>query len=145
MAYVPNSPVVIGELLPAVCEAERRESPRFSLATAVPACSADDLSPSLVRVANQLYDLHPFHVNSAYRSRQWDLLKGRSGNSSHCKGYAMDIRVVDHRERLRFLGELIRLGVTRIGIAKTFIHFDVDPDKPSSVWLYDPSDLSQTF
>jgi hypothetical protein len=34
------------------------------------------------------------------------------------------------------LPALIHAGFTRIGIAKTFIHADVDDKKPNAIWLY---------
>lgn len=144
---VPLSPVTVGELPPAVCEAAKDyfEHPTFSLSGCVPACEYSDLSSELIEVANKLYARLPFEVNSAYRSVAWDRSKGRSGNSSHCKGYALDIRCINHDLRRRYIAELLALGVKRIGIAKTFIHFDVDPDKAPSMWLYNPDNINKTF
>lgn len=142
-----TSRAVANELPPAVCEAAYRlaEHPQFSLSSAVPACQYSDLRPELIDVANKLYARIPYQVNCAYRSVAWDRKKGRSGGSSHCKGLAMDIACINHNLRRRYVAELLALGVKRIGIAKTFIHFDVDPDKAPSMWLYNPDNVNKTF
>lgn len=144
---VPLSPVTIGDLPPALCESSYEEfnHPKFSLSTAVPSCSLDDLDPALISLANKLYEKVPFQVNCAYRSVSWDRKKGRSGQSSHCKGLAMDIACINHALRLKYVAALTELGCKRIGIAKTFIHFDVDPDKLPSMWLYNPDNVNKTF
>lgn len=145
--HVELSPVTIGDLPPAVCAAALKEftEPVFDLSTAIPRCRLSDLSPKLVDLANQLYARVPFKVNCAYRSKEWDLAKGRSGTSSHCKGLAMDVATVNHSQRLHLVTELLALGVRRIGVAKTFIHFDIDPGKAPSMWLYYPDNLAKTF
>lgn len=144
---VPLSPVTVGELPPAVC-AESYNSfdiCQFDISTASPRCGLTDLDPRLIEVGNKVYEKVPFVVNCAYRSVEWDKSKGRPGTSSHCKGLALDIKAVDHRQRLELVGALISCGVRRIGIAKTFIHFDVDPDKAPSMWLYNPDNVNKTF
>lgn len=116
----------------------------------VPACTVDQLAPQLrdalavIRDWCETVDI-PFHVNCAFRSRAWDLAKGRSGNSSHCNGLAVDLRCVNHAHRLPLLESLSNVGFRRIGIAKTFIHADMDDAKPDSLWLYDPNNLNITF
>lgn len=144
---VPRSPETVGELPPAVVEAAKAyfENPHFDLSTAVPRCSIADLKPALIDIANKLYAFYPFKVNCAYRSVEWDKARHRNGLSSHCKGYAMDIAATDHRQRLVYVTKLLELGVKRIGIAKTFIHFDVDPDKAPSMWLYHPDNVNKMF
>lgn len=144
---VPLSPVTVGELAPALCESqyEAFNHPKFSLGTAVPSCRISDLDPALVDLANRLYEKIPFQVNCAFRSVSWDRKKGRSGQSSHCKGLAMDIACVNHNLRRKYVAALLELGCKRIGIAKSFIHFDVDPDKLPSMWLYNPDNVNKTF
>lgn len=57
--------------------------------------------------------------------------------SSHLKGLACDIYCTNSRLRWRAVNTLIANGVTRIGIGKTFIHFDIDKDKVQNViWTY---------
>lgn len=78
----------------------------------------------------------PFIVNSAYRTPEYELSKGRSSTSSHCKGCAVDLRCSNSSDRLRILTGLISAGFTRIGIAFNFIHVDYDKEKDSAIWVY---------
>jgi len=60
-----------------------------------------------------------------------------SRNSSHLKGYAADIACTNSEERYTIVNALLQAGFNRIGIAKTFIHVDNDPDKPANlIWQY---------
>ena len=78
----------------------------------------------------------PFIINSAYRSpTHRESLKNPT--SSHIKGLAVDISVKDSVTRFKVLDALIAVGFTRIGIAGTFIHVDLDLDKSQNViWTY---------
>jgi zinc D-Ala-D-Ala carboxypeptidase len=78
----------------------------------------------------------PFIINSAYRSPTHpESIKNPT--SSHIKGLAVDISVTDSRTRHLVLSALIELGFTRIGIANTFIHVDLDIDKSQNLtWTY---------
>ena len=79
----------------------------------------------------------PFVLNCAYRSRAWDLSKGRTGNSAHCSGKAVDIRCNTSANRMKIVQGLLAAGFTRIGIGKTFVHADSDETKPQGViWHY---------
>lgn len=77
----------------------------------------------------------PFVLNSAYRSKDYELRKKRSGNSMHCLGRAVDIRCVDSGTRYRIVECLIASGFRGIGIGNTFIHVD-DRDNVSLIWTY---------
>ena len=79
----------------------------------------------------------PFVLNCAYRSRAWDLSKGRTGNSAHCSGKAVDIRCNTSANRMKIVQGLLAAGFTRIGIGRTFVHADNDETKPQGViWHY---------
>lgn len=79
----------------------------------------------------------PLVLNCAYRSREWDLARGRSGNSAHTRGLAVDIICVSSADRWRIIRAAIQCGITRIGIGRTFIHLDADPSLPQGVvWHY---------
>ena len=60
---------------------------------------------------------------------------GRVG-SSHLKGLAVDISCDNSGHRQKILTALIQVGFKRIGIAKSFIHTDLDNEKPNAIWLY---------
>ena len=78
----------------------------------------------------------PFIINSAYRSpTHKESIKNPT--SSHIKGLAVDISVKDSITRFKVLDALIAVGFTRVGIASTFIHVDLDFDKSQNViWTY---------
>lgn len=102
-----------------------------------PPCKLTDLDEAFLYKLDEARDLcdFPFIVNSAYRSKAYELSKGRKGTSSHCKGLAMDIACGSSHVREAILSALIRVGFRRIGIYPTFIHVDADEDKISAVWL----------
>ena len=78
----------------------------------------------------------PFAINSAYRSPTHPL-SVKNPTSSHIKGLAVDISVKDSKTRFKVLDALIAVGFTRIGIANSFIHVDMDFDKSQNViWTY---------
>jgi uncharacterized protein YcbK (DUF882 family) len=78
----------------------------------------------------------PFIINSAYRSPDHpESIKNPT--SSHIKGLAVDIKVTDSVTRFKIIEALVSVGFTRIGIADTFIHVDLDLDKTQNViWTY---------
>lgn len=100
-------------------------------------CSSKDCaSESITRLdlARHLAGV-PFHINSAYRSREHDLKRGRSGNSAHTRGRAFDIRCCNNENRYRIISAAIDAGFTRIGVYPTFVHMDDDPSLPSPrIW-----------
>jgi len=78
----------------------------------------------------------PFIINSAYRSPDHPL-SIKNPSSSHIKGLAVDIKATDSVTRFKIVKALIEVGFTRIGIADTFIHVDLDLDKTQNViWTY---------
>ena len=58
-------------------------------------------------------------------------------NSSHLKGLAVDIHIGGSDDRFALYEALRKVGFKRLGVAKTFIHADIDPDKsPDVMWVY---------
>ena len=79
----------------------------------------------------------PFKINSGYRTKSRNLLVGGGVGSSHLKGLACDIMCIRSRDRFIIINSLLEVGINRIGIAKTFIHCDVDKSKdPDVIWMY---------
>ena len=79
----------------------------------------------------------PYKINSGTRCAKRNAEVGGKENSSHLKGYAIDIHCTESRKRAYIIGGLVEAGFTRLGIAKTFIHVDNDPDKVVGVvWVY---------
>ena len=104
-----------------------------------PPCSLQDMNQDTMNradIARRLAGI-PFVVNCAYRSKDWDLSKGRSGNSAHTRGRALDFRCNTSENRMRMVSALLQAGFNRIGIGKNFIHADDDPSLPRHVmWHY---------
>lgn len=79
----------------------------------------------------------PMRINSGYRSKSQNLMVGGKKDSSHLRGYAADISVKNSVDRFHLIWLFMKYNFRRVGVAKTFIHVDVDPDKPQEVmWLY---------
>lgn len=106
---------------------------------AVPSCSSSDMSEELISRLEYARALcgFSFKITSAFRSVDYELEKGRTGSSSHCKGLAVDISCYSDDRRYILVQNLLRAGFTRIGIASTFIHADIDFSKNASIWLYE--------
>lgn len=106
-----------------------------------PPCTIDDMQQVFLDKLDELRGeaAIPLVLNCAYRSRAYDLKKGRSGQSAHCRGLAVDIRCSTGLNRLRILRACARVGITRIGVGRTFIHVDMGEREglPSSCWTYD--------
>jgi len=50
---------------------------------------------------------------------------------------AVDINIDGSANRFAIYEALRKVGFKRLGIAKTFIHADIDPDKsPNVMWVY---------
>jgi uncharacterized protein YcbK (DUF882 family) len=78
-----------------------------------------------------------FVITSGFRCSRHNAAVGGVENSAHTKGVAADISATDSVSRFKIIEALIDVGFTRIGIAKTFVHVDMDRSKPGNViWLY---------
>jgi len=78
-----------------------------------------------------------FDINSGYRCQNHNRAVGGAANSAHLKGLAADIEAKTDESRFKIIVALLSAGFTRIGIAKTYIHADIDGDKnPQRMWLY---------
>ena len=85
----------------------------------------------------------PFKITSGYRTKEYNQsLKDRgykaSKNSAHLKGFAVDIAATDSVTRHKIISAALSVGINRIGVAKTFVHLDTDPEKPAQncIWTY---------
>ena len=83
-----------------------------------------------------------FKINSGYRSETHNLKVGgvprseTNRGSSHLYGFAADISCTNSNHREIIVRSLIKAGFTRLGVAKSFIHVDNDPNKVDALWLY---------
>lgn len=103
----------------------------LDLSNCVPACKLEDLNPQFVEklLFAQRYAGFPFTFTSAYRSQAYERSRGRKGDSSHCKGLAVDISTADSHTRYKVVLACHMAGICRSGIGKTFTHVDDDETK----------------
>ena len=79
----------------------------------------------------------PFVITSGYRCEKHNAKVGGVKNSSHTKGVAVDILATDNSTKFKIVDAVLKAGIERVGVAKTFIHIDIDADKASKVlWKY---------
>ena len=79
----------------------------------------------------------PFIITSASRCKYWNERSGGKHNSSHLDGNACDIACDNAYARFKMVRALMNQGICRFGIAKDFLHVDLDMQKPQNViWLY---------
>lgn len=104
-----------------------------------PACSLQDMDQDFMTMLDALRAQAgiPLVLNCAYRSKAWDIKKGRSGNSAHTRGKAADIRCNSSANRMKIVRAALELGFRRIGIGKTYVHVDTDASLSQDViWHY---------
>jgi uncharacterized protein YcbK (DUF882 family) len=79
----------------------------------------------------------PFRITSGYRCKHHNSIVGGSKTSSHLKGLAVDIACDNSENRYKIISALSQVGFNRIGVARNFIHCDIDKDKVNNVlWTY---------
>lgn len=77
----------------------------------------------------------PFVLNSAFRSEVYEVTKGRSGDSYHCQGRAVDVRCYDGVKRAKIVHYAPAFGLRGIGVSSRYIHLDDRDD--NCIWAYD--------
>lgn len=105
----------------------------------VPSCSIEQMEAGFLSLLDKVREKAgiPLVLTCAYRSREWDLSKGRTGNSAHTRGKAVDIRCNSNANRLKIVRAALECGITRIGIGKSFVHLDNDASLTQGViWHY---------
>ena len=104
-----------------------------------PACSIKQMDPEFLEYLDSFREFVgiPLKLSCAYRSKEWDQSKGRSGNSAHTRGKAVDIVCNSSATRYKIVYAALHFGFRRIGIGKNFIHLDNDASLPQGVmWHY---------
>ena len=104
------------------------------------------MDKSLLEMLDEVRDKFdkPMYITSGYRTLAHNEKVGGkmpdadgNGGSSHLKGLAVDIACTKSTNRFDLINCLLDVGFSRIGVAKTFIHADIDPDKVQGVmWTY---------
>lgn len=75
----------------------------------------------------------PFIVKSGCRCEVHNIAEGGEKDSSHKKGLAVDISCRSDERRFSIVSALLKVGFKRILIYDTFIHVDIDLDKPNPI------------
>lgn len=79
----------------------------------------------------------PIHITSGFRTPAHNEAVGGVETSSHLKGLAVDIACTNSTDRFDLLNCILDVGFSRVGIAKNFIHIDIDFEKAQGVtWIY---------
>lgn len=101
--------------------------------------SGDRMDLQFIRLLDQLRALYgkPLRINSGYRTKEHNEFVGGVPFSAHTKGLAADVQVVGNEMRYWLIAKALELGFQRIGVAKTYIHLDIDQSLPfPRIWLY---------
>jgi len=104
-------------------------------------CGKNDPDHRILALADKWRELKGSYAefSSVCRCLEHNRNEGSKDTSSHAKSpcLAGDLEYGGKRERFLLLQLLIDEGITRIGIAKTFMHYDFDTEKAEEIaWLY---------
>ena len=86
----------------------------------------------------------PIHITSGYRTEAHNAKVGGKKDSSHLKALAVDVSdnnrglPISSTNKFKLVRLFLEYGITRIGIADTFIHVDIDDEdkSPNVIWTY---------
>jgi len=101
-------------------------------------CGKDDIKDELAIKIQQVRDTlnRSITINSGVRCSNHNTTINATPTSSHIGGWAADLAYTGSRHRYELLYAIMPI-FDRVGIAKTFIHVDVDATKTAGViWLY---------
>ena len=101
-------------------------------------CGKDDIKDELAIKVQQVRDIlnRSIKINSGIRCPDHNTSIGSKLTSSHIGGWAADLGYSGSAHRYELLNAVMQV-FDRVGIAKTFIHVDVDANKTAGVvWMY---------
>ena len=102
-------------------------------------CGFDAVSPELIHLLESIREEYgkPMRITSGCRCPDYNASVGGVSNSAHTRGSAADIAVNGGLDRRKLVDCAVMLWASGIGVAKTFIHCDVDDVLPRpSIWSY---------
>lgn len=104
-------------------------------------CGYDDVHPQLIDLLEDMRnDIdEAVFIESGCRCQNHNTAEGGVTNSAHTKGMAADVRLgyMYGPQRYAVVRAAVRNNALGIGVAKTFIHVDVDESLPRpAVWSY---------
>jgi uncharacterized protein YcbK (DUF882 family) len=98
------------------------------------------MSKELLEILDEVREDYgkPIVITSGYRTEAHNEKVGGKPNSSHLRGLACDVACTTSRDRFELVRLFLEYGITRIGIADTFIHIDIDDEdkSPKVIWTY---------
>lgn len=106
---------------------------------ACPCCGESETDLTLVEILQNIRDDlgSSISISSGYRCEEHNRSVGGVDSSSHTKGLAVDIRCSSSDRRFSLIELALDHGITRIGVSSSFIHLDIDSNKPQMViWTY---------
>jgi len=78
----------------------------------------------------------PFKITSGYRSPKHSIEAAKpNGGGQHTTGFAADIAISNGAQRFIIVSKALELGMSGVGIAKTFVHVDMRQTTPV-IWTY---------
>ena len=105
--------------------------------------SGKDMDAKIPEFCDAVREEHgrPVHINSGARTKKHNAKINGKKRSAHLKKkgkyWAADIRCRTSRLRSIIIRKAPEFGITRIGIAKNFVHVDTDKTLPQNVyWIY---------
>ena len=101
-------------------------------------CGRADIKDELVHKIQEVRDIlgRSIRINSGFRCSRHNGNIGASETSSHIGGWAADLQTKGSAARYELLTAVMQV-FDRVGIAKNFIHVDVDATKTAGVvWTY---------
>ena len=109
-----------------------------------PHTKPDQIDPNLIALCNriEMNTVLKLIVTSGVRCPACNATDGGKPASAHLPdkngiSHALDISVSTSHERYILMKELLKDGVCRIGVGKTFLHLDLNKDNPQEViWDY---------
>jgi hypothetical protein len=100
-------------------------------------CGYDVIDPRIDPIFQDIKAKVPgTKVNSACRCTEHNKACSGKANSAHLIGKALDVSCGGSINRYSVIKILIEHGVRRIGLANSFIHFDLDESKPQDVIFF---------
>lgn len=102
-------------------------------------CGQVAISPGLIQTLEAIreYAGYPINVESGFRCPTQNAAAGGSAQSAHLTGEAADFRIRSDHERFKFIEAAIMAGVSRVGVARTFLHLDISKRNAQEVcWGY---------
>lgn len=106
--------------------------PHFTAAEfrhASPSCDPIQMTSSFMEAIERIRERSgvPMRINSAFRSYEYERSKGRSGNSYHCVGSALDVHCDNSVSRYKLVEACMYFGELSMVLHPTYIHFDNRP------------------